>query len=96
MGSEMCIRDRRKQALTSLQGLKLDNALRTAASNGELLAGFQPEEVDPSSPNGFFVRLPDDGVPIDALKVKFADTIEDAQEISSSLSEVPTENSSDS
>lgn len=69
----------RKQALTPLHRLKLDPDLRSAAAAGQAVAGFQPEELDESSPDGFYVRLPDDGVPTEALGVKFASSVEKAQ-----------------
>jgi hypothetical protein len=78
----------RKQALTPLHGLRLDPALSSAASARQVIAGFEPEELNEASPDGFFVRLPDDGVPTEALGVKFASTVEHAKAMAAAVGAV--------
>jgi len=86
--SEMSVAQRR-QRLTSLQGIKLDPGMRDAAAAGQVIAGFEPEQTDEAAPSGFFVRLPPDGVPTEALEVKFANTVEIAQAMAEDMPAAP-------
>ncbi|EOD04629.1 hypothetical protein EMIHUDRAFT_471283 [Emiliania huxleyi CCMP1516] len=77
---------RKVQALESLEGARLSRAMREDADAGATLAGFDPDQPESDGRAGFSapprpggVRLPEDGVPVAPLEVRFASSVAEAE-----------------